>query len=201
MTMFGLRITGFVLLLHDTVGVACHGHWPQFNQSGQLSHSRDGCQTNYRRYDSFTTGAVWSAILATAGLLIVSLGLRTVKSPSVDFRTADRAEISTTGVSWSPMSFVTWPRLLRRFIKVLVASIIIYIHLYSPESSTNEKIDVYRESIYNDLNSKSSEQIRKSKLNIGYLRQFTNLFAHLKSVRVDGQSEMSYTRVDRVADV
>ena len=34
----------------------------QLNQSGQLSNSQDGCQTNSRRYDSFTTGPVRSAI-------------------------------------------------------------------------------------------------------------------------------------------
>jgi len=34
----------------------------QPNQSGQLSNSQDGCQTNSRRYDSFTTGPVGSAI-------------------------------------------------------------------------------------------------------------------------------------------
>jgi len=34
----------------------------QLNQSGQLSNSWDGCQTNSRRYDSFTTGPVRSAI-------------------------------------------------------------------------------------------------------------------------------------------
>jgi len=34
----------------------------QLNQSGQLSNSQDGCQTNSRRYDSLTTGPVWSAI-------------------------------------------------------------------------------------------------------------------------------------------
>ena len=34
----------------------------QLNQSGQLSNSQDGCQTNSQLYDSFTTGLVWSAI-------------------------------------------------------------------------------------------------------------------------------------------
>ena len=34
----------------------------QLNQSGQLSNSQDGCQTNSRRYDSFMTGPVRSAI-------------------------------------------------------------------------------------------------------------------------------------------
>ena len=34
----------------------------QLNQSGQLSNSQDGCQTNSRRYDSFTTRPVRLAI-------------------------------------------------------------------------------------------------------------------------------------------
>jgi len=34
----------------------------QLNQSGQLSNFQDGCQTNSRRYDSFTTGLVRLAI-------------------------------------------------------------------------------------------------------------------------------------------
>jgi len=34
----------------------------QLNQSGQLSNCQDGCQTNSRRYDSFMTGPVRSAI-------------------------------------------------------------------------------------------------------------------------------------------
>jgi len=34
----------------------------QLNQLGQLSNFQDGCQTNSRRYDSFTTGPVRSAI-------------------------------------------------------------------------------------------------------------------------------------------
>jgi len=34
----------------------------QRNQTGQVSNFQDGCQTNSRRYDSFTTGPVWSAI-------------------------------------------------------------------------------------------------------------------------------------------
>jgi len=34
----------------------------QLNQSGQMSNSQDGCQTNSQRYDSFKTGPVRSAI-------------------------------------------------------------------------------------------------------------------------------------------
>jgi len=34
----------------------------QINQTGQVSNSKDGCQTNSQRYDSFTTGPVRSAI-------------------------------------------------------------------------------------------------------------------------------------------
>jgi len=34
----------------------------QLNQTGQVSNSQDGCETNSRRYDSFTTGPVRSAI-------------------------------------------------------------------------------------------------------------------------------------------
>jgi len=34
----------------------------QLNQTGQVSNSQDGCQTNSQRYDSFTTGPVRSAI-------------------------------------------------------------------------------------------------------------------------------------------
>jgi len=63
MAMFGLHIKGFVLLQHDIQWTwpAVGTGQPQFNQSGQSSNSQDGCQTNSRRYDSFTTGAVWSA--------------------------------------------------------------------------------------------------------------------------------------------
>jgi len=34
----------------------------QLKQTGQVSNSHDGCQTNSRRYGSFRTGPVWSAI-------------------------------------------------------------------------------------------------------------------------------------------
>jgi len=34
----------------------------QLNQTGQVSNSQDVCQTNSRRYDSFTTGPVRSDI-------------------------------------------------------------------------------------------------------------------------------------------
>jgi len=76
MAMVGLHIIGFVLLQHDNCYYNGRGlPWalatlPQFNQSGRLSNSQDGCQTNSRRYDSFTTGEVRSAILATAGFLV-----------------------------------------------------------------------------------------------------------------------------------
>jgi len=55
----------------------------QLNESGQLSHSQDGCQTNSRRYDSFTTGPVRPATLATAGLLVNILSLNYSQGNSV----------------------------------------------------------------------------------------------------------------------
>jgi len=46
----------------------------QPNQSAQVSNSQNGCQTNSRRYDSFTTGPVRSAIPSNSWAFCYTMG-------------------------------------------------------------------------------------------------------------------------------
>jgi len=70
-----------------------------------MPNSQDGCQTNSRRYDSFTTGPVWLAIPSNSWVLVLQIDKNLPPLQPPPFRLT--AVLGEAGSTICPLDFIS----------------------------------------------------------------------------------------------